>query len=156
MVRCRSYESAVVPRVDHEVEEATWGSADTPRGAAVVAFEQLGVSDFEAIDSLPARAQDVEVGSPEQRYRLPGPSGISRLHEAKEPGQLRAGIGMPGSEEVIRPDDGETHRVLVAIPDPGRPRSSTGYAEQAGVGSDEDTSVVGIDADSVDVNRPGD
>jgi len=120
-VWCGRHEAPVVPWIDHEVEEATRGRADTPGGAAAVALEQLGVSDVEAIDSLPARAQDVKVGSPEQRYRFPGPSAISRLHQAKEPGQLRAGMGMPGSEEVIRPDDGETHRVLIAVPDADRP-----------------------------------
>jgi hypothetical protein len=72
--------------VGDEVEQRTRLVSFLPRPAAVAADHEPLVRHIEAVDAASNGAQDVEVGFPEQRDRLPRLPRVGGFDQAEQPG----------------------------------------------------------------------
>jgi hypothetical protein len=62
---------------------------------------------------------------------------------------------MTRAEKAIGADDGEAHRVLIAVSDSLCRRIALRRTEESGVGRDEERAVLRVDPEAVDVDRSG-
>ena len=117
----RRYEPIRVVRIHRQGDQRLRHGSLLPCLAGIRADQELRRAGLpirpETIDPRSVGFEDVEVRLAAQRYRLPRLTSVARLDQAEERRQVVATVRMTRAQEAIGGDNGEAHRVLIAIAD---------------------------------------
>jgi hypothetical protein len=119
--------------------------------ATIATGQDVSARRVVADDLLTPGAEDMEIGVAKQRNRRPVLSAVARLDQAETGRKIVAQVGMARAEKAVGPDDGETHRVLVAVADASRRSLAATNAIEAGVAGDEQRIVERINAERMNM-----
>ena len=138
-------------RVDGEVVHGRGRGPLLPCAATVARHHESPLEAIKAVDPVPSRAQDVEVGFAQQGDAVPGPAAVARLDEPEMRREVLSQSRMAGADHAVVVCDREAHEVLSRLARALGRRLTLGGREETVVGRDEEGSVFAIQTEAVDV-----